>query len=101
MDPDVSRYANRNLSSLESPLVVGSESGKDPSVFELLFWWQHRNRNTFNSSDDLFLPESIRKKTVRNLCKKDTFQLLNDVRKFGLIEKFQILDDTKIFQESA
>ncbi len=36
VDPDLSRYANRNLSSLESPLVVGSESGKDPSVFDLL-----------------------------------------------------------------
>jgi hypothetical protein len=56
VDPDVSRYANRNLSSLESPLVVGSEAGKDPSVFALLVLVAtSKIRNTFNSSDDLVL----------------------------------------------
>jgi hypothetical protein len=56
VDPDVSRYANRNLSSLESPLVVGSESGKDPSVFDLLVLVATpKIRNTFNSSEDLYL----------------------------------------------
>jgi hypothetical protein len=28
VDPDVSRYGNGNLTRLESPIVIGSESGK-------------------------------------------------------------------------
>ncbi len=43
VDPDVSRYTNRNLSSLESPLVVGSESGKDLSVFDMMATPKIRN----------------------------------------------------------